>query len=132
MKIYCGMNLEDWKEVKHLESKEALYGFDMNKVCDSEDEVNNIKRQSRDATDRGIMKPWQNEIMARFLLLLFEEMGDTVLYKHTVLNKYNESGVPLTWARLVLTKVQYEKKTAFPPWNPERKVTVVLPLKTPE
>jgi hypothetical protein len=82
----------------------------MNKVLDSDDEVNNIKRESRTAEERAVMKPWQNEIMANFLEKLFGEACETILYKSTVLNKFNEAGVPLTWARLVSMKNQFEKK----------------------
>jgi hypothetical protein len=48
------------------------------------------------------------------------------------MNKYNEAGVPITWARLVSENVMFEKKTYFPPWSTNQKVTIVLPLKTPE
>lgn len=105
----------------------------MNKVLDSEDEYNVIKRRSRTKAQLAIVRPWQNKIMAKFLLKLFEEAGeDTVLQRSTVNNKYNEAGVPLTWARLVGENVMFEKKTNFPPWAVSQKITVVLPLKSTE
>ena len=70
--------------------------------------------------------------MAKFLELLFEETKDTVLHKTTVYKKFNEAGVPLTWNRLCLTRIYFEKKVVMPPFTPNKKVTLVLPLKSPE
>lgn len=52
--------------------------------------------------------------------------------KPTVINKFNEAGVPLTWSRLCLAKNLFEKKAVIPPWHPSNKTTLVLPLKSPE
>jgi hypothetical protein len=49
-----------------------------------------------------------------------------------VINKYNQAGVPITWARISPFNFYFEKKQAFPPWAPNTKVTLVLPLKTLE
>lgn len=74
----------------------------MNKVVDSEDEENKVKRMPRTKEQLAIIRPWQNEIMSKYLLHLFNEAGDTILFKSTVLKKFNEAGVPLTWTRLCL------------------------------
>ena len=100
----------------------------MNKVLDSDDEVNHIKRIPRTAEERAIIKPWQNEIMAKFLLLLFEEQGTPYLIKENVLRKYNEAGVPITWQRLQITRVMFEKKVNLPPWSSKVKVTIIVPM----
>lgn len=52
--------------------------------------------------------------MARFLNMLFEEAGDEILDKDTVINKFNEAGVPITWSRLTMMKVHFEKKIEVP------------------
>jgi hypothetical protein len=90
----------------------------MNRAIDSDDEVNLAKRKSRTRSDLAIVRPWQNEIMADFMKVLFKESGKTVLFHHTVQNKYNEAGVPITWARIQPFNYFFEKKTAFPPWDP--------------
>ena len=59
-----------------LEEPDMLHRFDMNKVLDSEDEVNTVKRRSRTKAQLAIVRPWQNKIMARFLAKLFEETGE--------------------------------------------------------
>lgn len=52
------LNLEEYKIVEKIENQYDLNKFDMNKVLDSEDEVNKIKRKPRNAEERGILKPW--------------------------------------------------------------------------
>lgn len=70
--------------------------------------------------------------MADFLLLLFKEYDKIVLTKSEVINKYNEAGVPITWARIAPLNIMFEKKTNMPPWSLSQKITVVLPLKSAE
>ena len=41
------LNLEECKFIDTISSPEELYKFDMNKVLDSDDEYNNVKRRSR-------------------------------------------------------------------------------------
>ena len=70
--------------------------------------------------------------MANFLRMLFKEAGEILLPKSTVLAKFNEAGVPITWCRILPSNVMFEKKTVFPPYTPANKVTIVLPLASPE
>jgi hypothetical protein len=48
------------------------------------------------------------------------------------MDKYNEAGVPITWARLVSMNMMFEKKAWIPPLPQGEKVPVVLPLKSVE
>ena len=41
-----------------INNPEELYKFDMNKVLDSDDEYNNVKRKSRTKGQLGIVRPW--------------------------------------------------------------------------
>ena len=59
-----------------LEDSDMLHRFDMNKMLDSEDEVNTVKRRSRTRAQLAIVRPWQNKIMASFLTKLFEDAGE--------------------------------------------------------
>lgn len=70
--------------------------------------------------------------MMEFMQMLFKEADDTILMKQSILNKFNEANVPITWARLVSTNCIFEKKTVFPPWSLTTKIAIVLPLKSPE
>jgi len=63
------------------------------------------------------LKPWQNEIMAGFLQILFKEHPNLPLYKTTVIRKYIEAGVPITWPRITPLKLHYEKKISLPPFT---------------
>ena len=74
------LNLEECTILDTIEDPDMLHRFDMNKVLDSDDEVNMVKRKSRNRAQLAIVRPWQNKMMARFLLRLFEEAGpDRVL-----------------------------------------------------
>jgi len=67
--------------------------------------------------------------MGQFLDILFkEEAPNGYLLKSTLMQKFNEGGVPITWARLIGVRNLFEKKTNFPPWSLNNKVTVVVPL----
>lgn len=48
------------------------------------------------------------------------------------MDKYNEVGVPITWARLVSMNILFEKKVWMEPLPASEKVSIVLPLKSPE
>lgn len=123
------MNLDECEILERLQTSDDLHKFDMNKILDSDDEVNMVKRRPRTKDELNIVRPWQNLIMARFLDILFKENAETgYLLKSTVTRKFNESGVPVTWPRMASVKTFFEKKTMFPPWAPTKKVTVVLPL----
>lgn len=91
------LNLEDCRFVESIRHPSELYKFDMNKAIDSDDEDNLVKRRSRTRHDLMIVRPWQNEIMSDFMKVLFKESGETVLFRQTINNKYNEAGVPITW-----------------------------------
>jgi hypothetical protein len=91
------LDLDDCKFVETINYPTELYKFDMNKAIDSDDEYNMVKRKSRTKDMLAIVRPWQNEIMADFLRLLFKEAGNNVLFRSTVTNKFNEAGVPITW-----------------------------------
>ena len=104
----------------------------MNKALDSDDEYNVVKRRSRTKGELAVVRPWQNLIMANFLKMLFEEAGEIILTRSSVMGKFNEAGVPITWARLASMNTMFEKKTVFPPWAPSQKVTLVLPLASPD
>ncbi len=70
--------------------------------------------------------------MTKFLQLLFKESLTIYIPKSNVLKKFNEAGVPVTWTRLVLSRIFFEKKAAYPPWAPSKKICLVLPMKDPE
>jgi hypothetical protein len=70
--------------------------------------------------------------MADFLEMLFQEAGETVLTRQAVMDKFNEAGVPITWARLLSMNTLFEKKSWIPPLPQGEKVPVVLPLKSIE
>ena len=82
----------------------------MNKLLDSDDEYNCVKRRSRTKAQLAIVRPWQNQIMADFLQILWAEAGDNILTRQNVMDKYNEAGVPITWARLLSMNILLEKK----------------------
>jgi hypothetical protein len=68
------LKLYEYDELKEIKEKSQLYQiYEMNKVIDSDDEVNSsVKRVPRTKEERElIIKPWQNELMASFLNLLF-------------------------------------------------------------
>ena len=48
------------------------------------------------------------------------------------MDKYNEAGVPITWARLVSMNTLFEKKVWMEPLPPGEKANIVLPLKSSE
>ena len=124
------LNLDECTILETLDDPDMLHRFDMNKVLDSDDEVNTVKRKARNRAQLAIVRPWQNKMMARFLLKLFEEAGpDRVLQKTTVINKYNQAGVPITWNRIAPENIYFEKKQPYPPWAPTTKVTLILPMK---
>ena len=114
--------IDDCKIIERIEWASTLNKFDMNLV----------KRKSRTKPELNIVRPWQNIIMVNFLKKLFEEAGERVLLKSEVLEKYNESGVPITWPRIATFNVFFEKKTILPPYAPTDKKTVLLPLKSPK
>ena len=126
------LNLDDCRIIERIEWASTLNKFDMNKALDSDDEGNLVKRKSRTKPELNIVRPWQNTIMVNFLKKLFEEAGERVLLKSEVLEKYNESGVPITWPRIATFNVFFEKKTILPPYAPTDKKTVLLPLKSPK
>jgi hypothetical protein len=71
--------------------------------------------------------------MATFLEMLFKEAGDEcILTRSSVINKFNEAGVPLTWARLASMNTLFEKKCCVPPLALNEKATIVVPLKSAE
>jgi hypothetical protein len=90
----------------------------MNKALYSDDEYNVVKRRSRTKGELVVVRPWQNLIMANFLKMLFEEAGEIILTRSSVMGKFNEAGVPITWARLASMNTMFEKKTTFAPWAP--------------
>lgn len=104
----------------------------MNKAIDSEDDSNSVKRRPRTKADLAIVRPWQNQIMGRFLDILLQEAPNGYLLKSTLMRKYNESGVPITWPRLLSVRPLFEKKNNFPPWSLATKIAVVVPLRDPE
>jgi hypothetical protein len=122
--------LDECRIIEEIKDAGLLHRFDMNKALDSDDEYNLVKRRSRTKPDLAIVRPWQNEIMATFMKQLFEEAGDRVLLRSYVLDKYNEAGVPITWARIAPFNYFFEKKNLYPPFA--EKMTLVLPLKNPE
>ena len=65
--------------------------------------------------------------MTRFLQLVLDESPIGYLPKSSVMKKFNEAGVPITWARL--DKVYFDKKNFFPPWAASKKISLVLPLR---
>ena len=73
------LNLEECKFLEEITDSSELYKFDMNKVLDSDDEYNTVKRKARTKPMLAIVRPWQNKIMADFLEMLFKEAGDAVL-----------------------------------------------------
>ena len=132
-KSVINLCLEECELVKEIEEPSLLFKFDMNKVLDADDVYNMVKRKPRTKGDLAIVRPWQNKVMANFLAQLFKEAGDQVLQKTTVINKFNEAGVPLTWARLVSMNVMFERKAVFPPWSHRAdKITVIVPLEDAE
>jgi len=64
--------------------------------------------------------------------MLFEDAGGRWLLRGEVIDKYNESGVPITWSRIAPFGHFFEKKTVVPPFSPSEKKTLVLPLKSSE
>jgi hypothetical protein len=50
--------LEECTIIETLEDPDMLHRFDMNKVLDSEDEVNTVKRRSRTKAQLAIVRPW--------------------------------------------------------------------------
>lgn len=84
-KCVLNIDFEQSTIIEEIDNHYKMTKFDMNKVMDSDDEINMVKRKPRNKTERDILKPWQNDIMAKFLLLLFQEAGDSVLPKTTVI-----------------------------------------------
>ena len=71
--------------------------------------------------------------MADFLEILWKEAGpEGILTRQAAMDKYNEAGVPITWARLVSTNILFEKKVWMEPLPPGDKANIVLPLKSSE
>jgi hypothetical protein len=68
--------LDECTIIETIDDPDMLHRFDMNKLLDSEDEVNTVKRRSRTKAQLAIVRPWQNKIMARFLTKLFDEAGE--------------------------------------------------------
>ena len=126
------LNLDECTILERIEETSELQKFDMNKALDSDDEYNMVKRRSRTKAELAIVRPWQNQIMSDFLDMLFKEADENILMRTTVMAKYNEAGVPITWARLASKNTMFEKKTNFPPWSLAEKVTIVLPLLSQE
>eukprot|EP00347_Sterkiella_histriomuscorum_P014499 403360645 len=123
------LNLEECVFIEWISNKEQLQEFEMVKVLQDEDAVNSIKRMPRKKADLDIVRPWQNRIMAKFLEnILTEEREKGYMLKSTVLRRFNEYWVPITWARIASFQVYYEKKTCYPPWSPSKKITIMLPL----
>lgn len=52
------LNLDECKFIETISSREELYKFDMNKVLDSDDEYNNVKRRSRTKGMLAVIRPW--------------------------------------------------------------------------
>lgn len=78
------LNAEECQMVTKIHSPTELYKFDMNHVLDSEDEVNIVKRKPRTRHDLAIVRPWQNQVMATFLDILFRESPHGYLFRQTV------------------------------------------------
>lgn len=100
----------------------------INKAIDSDDEENlSVPRVPVDKEWRCNRRKFQNEVMKEMLQLLFKEHPDTILFKHTVIKKFNEASVPLTWNRLTEWDGFFEKKINMPPWK-KRQQQVIMPL----
>ncbi|CDW90021.1 3-5 exonuclease family protein [Stylonychia lemnae] len=120
------LNLDECKFLEWIYNKQDLHKFEMILLQDSS--INNVKRKPRTKAELEIVRPWQNKIMASFLTKLFKESDKEYMLRSTVIRKYNESGVPITWARIASFKLYFEKKSNFPPWAPSKKVVLLLPL----
>jgi len=131
-KSLANLNLDECQFLDRIEDPSDLYKFDMNKALDSEDEYNVAKRRPRTKPELAIVRPWQNKVMARFLSMLLEEAGEQWLLRDWVLNRYKESGVPITWPRIAPFNIYFEKKAVVPPFSEKEKKVLILPLKSPE
>eukprot|EP00347_Sterkiella_histriomuscorum_P022713 403337439 len=121
--------LDDFEESEQIittqDDREELK-CDMTELSESE-------RQKKIEEEKSILRPWQVAITADFMRLIFKEVGDQcVLYKSFVIRKFIEGGVPLTWNKLCASQVIFEKKMSFPPWNPKRQFTFVIPIQSIE
>lgn len=90
------------KVVGIINSPHDLHKFDMNKVIDSDDEINTVKRKPRTKDELAVVRPWQNKIMTQFLDILFRESLHGYLVKSSAIRSYNETGVPISWPRIGL------------------------------
>lgn len=131
-KSLANLNLDECQVLDRIDDASDLYKFDMNKALDSEDEYNVAKRRPRTKPELAIVRPWQNKVMARFLSMLLEEAGDMWLTRDWVLNRYKESGVPITWPRIATFNIYFEKKAVVPPFSEKEKKVLILPLKSPD
>ena len=52
------LNLDECTILETLEDPDLLHKFDMNKVLDSDDEYNQVKRRSRTKYQLSIVRPW--------------------------------------------------------------------------
>lgn len=57
----------------------------MNKLFIEDDEINTVRRKPRTKEELGVVRPWQNKIMAGFLKKLLEEEKRGYILKSTVL-----------------------------------------------
>ena len=124
------LNLEECIFYDNLRTKYELHRFDINKILGAYDEVNDMKRKPRNKGELAIIRPWQNEIMTKFLELVLRESQNGYLHKSSVMKKFNEAAMPITWTRL--DKVYFEKKSTYPPWSLSKKITFIVPLRDEE
>jgi len=74
------LDLDKYPPLDNLEDARQLLKFDIAKCLEVLAEVNKIKRVSRNAKERDILKPWQDTLMSNFLKLLIKEATDENTY----------------------------------------------------
>lgn len=119
-KSVANLNLDICEIVDKINSPYDLHKFDMNKTLESYDEINQVKRKSRNKEELAIIRPWQNLIMAKFMDFLLADSKQGYLVKTSMIKNFAEAGVPLSLNRLGLCKPFYERKSVFPPWAPNK------------
>lgn len=70
--------------------------------------------------------------MAGFLKKLLDEEPRGYLLKSTIIREHNATYVPITWTRIAQFNYYFEVKGNYPPWAPSKKVTFIVPLKSPD
>jgi hypothetical protein len=70
--------------------------------------------------------------MARFLDILFKEAPNGYLLRSTVIHRFNEAGVPITWPRMASLKTYFEKKNVMPPFALTQKFAIIVKLRDTE